>query len=345
LARGRTDSNANESMVAPMNNPISAIELKRLLRQMLLMRRFDETCMALRDENRVYGVVHPYFGQEAVAAGVCHALELRDNLITYHRGHGHAIAKGAALPRMMAELFGRSTGFCGGKGGSMHIADFSVGMLGANGIVGAGIPQALGASLANRMLGRDAVVAVFFGDGATGAGVFYESLNIAALEKHAVVFVCENNQYAGGTPLSGSLANTDIASLASGMGVPGIAVDGIDVESVYATARAAVDRARAGGGPTLIEARSYRFGSHVYRGGGIDLYPRPADEVAAAKRNDPIERLRGTLEAKGALTAPEFEGFAVSIEDDLAAAIRYAEDSPWPAPADAMRDVYSGVAV
>lgn len=311
--------------------------LKNLLRQMLLMRRFDETAMRLRDEDRVYGVVHPYFGQEAVAAGVCAALAPSDQVVTYHRGHGHSIAKGAPVDRMMAELFGRATGPCRGKGGSMHIADFSVGMLGANGIVGAGIPQAMGAALANRLLGRDAVVAVFFGDGGTGAGVFYESLNIAALEKHAVIFVCENNQYAGGTPLSGSLANTDIASTTQSLGVPGVAVNGLDVEAVHAAAKEAAERARRGAGPTFLECRTYRFGSHVYRGGGIDLYPRPAEEVAAAKRNDPIEMLKARL----GLEAGEVATLEKSVEDEIENAIRYAEDSAWPAPASAFEHVWA----
>src|SRR5919201_434744 len=186
-------------------------QLLAMFRQMVLIRRFDELAMELRLQGRIYGVVHPYIGQEAIAVGICANLGPGDRLTSTHRGHGHCIAKGADVKRMMAELFGRRDGYCKGKGGSMHIADFDVGMLGANGIVGAGLPIAAGAAVAAQLEGSDAVAAGFFGDGATGEGPFHESLNISTLMKLPVVWVCENNRYAGDTPIETSLAAHNVA--------------------------------------------------------------------------------------------------------------------------------------
>src|SRR6266516_4540428 len=186
-------------------------QLLAMFRQMVLIRRFDELAMELRLEGRIYGVVHPYIGQEAIAVGVCANLETTDRLTSTHRGHGHCIAKGADIKRMMAELFGRRDGYCKGKGGSMHIADFDIGMLGANGIVGAGLPIAAGAAVAAQLEGSDVVAVGFFGDGATGEGPFHESLNIASLLKLPVVWVCENNQYAADTPVGSGLSAPNVA--------------------------------------------------------------------------------------------------------------------------------------
>src|SRR5438067_2826150 len=207
-------------------------ELLGMFRQMVLIRRFDELAMQLRLEGRIYGVVHPYIGEEAIAVGVCANLRTTDRIVSNHRGHGHCIAKGADIKRMMAELFGRRDGYCKGKGGSMHIADFDVGMLGANGIVGAGLPIAAGAAVAAQLEGSDAVAVGFFGDGATGEGPFHESLNISALMKLPVVWVCENNQYAAETPVESGLAARNVADLAAGYGMPGELVDGHDVLAV-----------------------------------------------------------------------------------------------------------------
>src|SRR5438067_4322561 len=203
-----------------------------MLRQMVLIRRFDELALELRLAGRIHGVVHPYIGQEAIAVGVCANLRPTDRITSTHRGHGHCIAKGADIRRMMAELFGRRDGYCKGKGGSMHIADFEVGMLGANGIVGAGLPIAAGAAVAAQLEGSDAVAVGFFGDGATGEGPFHESLNISALMKLPVVWVCENNQYAAETPVESGLAARNVADLAAGYGMPGELVDGHDVLAV-----------------------------------------------------------------------------------------------------------------
>src|ERR1700730_4910143 len=215
-----------------------------MYRQMVLIRHFEELALQLRLEDRIHGVVHPYSGQEAIAVGVCANLRVTDRIVSNHRGHGHCIAKGADVKRMMAELFGRSTGYCKGKGGSMHIADFDVGMLGANGIVGAGLPITAGAGVAAQLEGSDAVAVGFFGDGATGEGPFHESLNIASLLQLPVVWVCENNQYAAGTPVASGLATRNVADLAAGYDMPGYVVAGNDVLAVSAATREAVQRAR-----------------------------------------------------------------------------------------------------
>src|SRR6202158_3587592 len=200
-----------------------------MYRQMVLIRHFEELALKLRLDDRIHGVVHPYSGQEAIAVGVCANLRQTDRIVSNHRGHGHCIAKGADVNRMMAELFGRSTGYCKGKGGSMHIADFDAGMLGANGIVGAGLPITAGAGVAAQLEGSDAVAVGFFGGGATGEGPFHESVHIGSLLKVPVVWVCENNQYAAETPVGGSLATANVADLAAGYDMPGYTVYGNDV--------------------------------------------------------------------------------------------------------------------
>src|SRR6266568_2108443 len=221
-----------------------------MLRKMIMVREFDQLAIKLRTAGKITGAVHPYVGEEAVASGVCSALRVSDRVTSTHRGHGHCIAKGADINRMMAELFGRSTGYCKGKGGSMHIADFDAGMLGANGIVGAGLPITAGAGVAAQLEGSDAVAVGFFGDGATGEGPFHESLNIASLLKLPVVWVCENNQYAAGTPVGAGLSAGNVADFAAGYNMPGHIVDGNDVLAVFAATREAVQRARSGDGPT-----------------------------------------------------------------------------------------------
>src|SRR6478735_9012548 len=218
--------------VTPMTN-LSPTNLpperqRDILRRMLTIRRFEERASADYLAGKIYGVVHCYIGEEAVAVGVCSALDRNDRIISTHRGHGHCIAKGADLNRMMAELYGRQTGYCKGKGGSMHIADFGIGMLGANGIVGAGLPITAGAGVAAQLEGSDAVAVGFFGDGATGEGPFHESLNIAALWKLPVIWVCENNHYAADTPVEAGLSARNVADLAAGYGFPGVTVDGND---------------------------------------------------------------------------------------------------------------------
>src|SRR5213594_4621143 len=253
--------------------------LVQMLRTMILIREFDERAIQLRLAGKIYGTVHPYVGQEAVAVGVSAQLSVTDRVTSTHRGHGHCIAKGADIRRMMAELFGRADGYCKGKGGSMHIADFAVGMLGANGIVGGGLPIACGAALAAQLEDQGAVAACFFGDGATGEGEFHETLNIASLWKLPLLFVCENNRYGAGNAVESVRAQADITLHAPAYGMPGIAVDGNDVLAVRDTAAEAAERARRGDGPTLIHCKTFRSLFHAMR----DVPPaetRPADLLA-----------------------------------------------------------------
>jgi TPP-dependent pyruvate/acetoin dehydrogenase alpha subunit len=307
---------------------------------MVLIRRFDQLAMELRLADRIYGVVHPYVGEEAIATGVCANLGPEDRITSTHRGHGHCIAKGADINRMMAELFGRRDGYCKGKGGSMHIADFDVGMLGANGIVGAGFPIAAGAALAAQFDGNGKVAACFFGDGATGAGAFHESMNISSIWKLPVIWVCENNGWAVDTPIVAGLANSDVATFAHAYGVPGISVDGNDVLAVDEAARTAVARARAGDGPTLLECKTWRRHQHALRD-AIQQDRRPADVAADWANRDPIERYEHWLTQQGLLNVEQAAEIRDSVERDLAAAVDFAEASPFPAPEEALEDVFA----
>src|SRR6478609_7645767 len=284
-------------MNQPMN--LSPDRQRDMLRQMQTIRTFEERASADYLSGKIYGVVHCYIGEEAVAVGVCSALERGDRIISTHRGHGHCIAKGADLNRMMAELYGRQTGYCKGKGGSMHIADFGIGMLGANGIVAGGIAIVTGAGLAAQMEGNGGIAVSFFGDGAANAGPFHECLNIAATWKLPMLYVCENNLYAAQTTAASTQALNDVAARAAGYGIPGIVVDGNDVFVVHQAAAAAVDRARSGGGPTLIECKTYRWRAHTERKGQPD--PRDAREIEAWKGKDPIALLERQLREQGEL--------------------------------------------
>jgi acetoin:2,6-dichlorophenolindophenol oxidoreductase subunit alpha len=311
-----------------------------MYRQMVLIRHFEELAIKLRIEDRIHGVVHPYSGQEAIAVGVCANLRVTDRIVSNHRGHGHCIAKGADVKRMMAELFGRSTGYCKGKGGSMHIADFDAGMLGANGIVGAGLPITAGAGVAAQLEGGDGVAVGFFGDGATGEGPFHESLNIASLLKLPVVWVCENNQYAADTPVAAGLAPRNVADLAAGYDMPGFVVDGNDVLAVYAAAETAVARARAGQGPTLLECKTWRNHGHALRS-AMPPERRPADQIASWRARDPIDGFESYLRQNGWLNAEQIADIGLSIDQDLVDAVDFADASPYPAPEDALEDVFA----
>src|ERR1700740_1022685 len=239
-------------------------------RRMRTTGRFEERASADYLAGKIYGVVHCYIGEEAVAVGVCSALKDGDRIISTHRGHGHCIAKGADLNRMMAELYGRQTGYCQGRGGSMHIADFGIGMLGANGIVAGGIAIVTGAGLAAQMEGKGGVAVSFFGDGASNAGPFHECLNIAATWKLPMLYVCENNMYAAQTSAAQTHALSDVAQRAAGYGIPGVVVDGNDIIDVYQAADRAIERARAGQGPSLIECKTYRWRAHTESRGQPD---------------------------------------------------------------------------
>jgi TPP-dependent pyruvate/acetoin dehydrogenase alpha subunit len=314
--------------------------LARMLRTMILIREFDERAIALRVAGKIYGAVHPYVGQEAVAVGVCSALTVADRVTSTHRGHGHCIAKGADIRRMMAELFGRVDGYCKGKGGSMHIADFAVGMLGANGIVGGGLPIACGAALAAQLEGQGHVTVCFFGDGAAAEGEFHEALNIASVWKLPIVFVCENNQYAANNAVGVQHPRVDIAAHAAAYAMPGVIADGNDVLAVEAAAREAVARARRGDGPTLLECKTYRWHFHAMRT-TPPPETRPADEIAVWKGRDPIARLEQHVLGRGLLSAAEIAAMREGVEADLDAAVAFAEQSPFPDPKDLLVDMFA----
>ena len=314
--------------------------LAQMLRTMIMIREFDERAIQLRLAGKIYGAVHPYVGQEAVAVGVCTPLAVTDRVTSNHRGHGHCIAKGADIRRMMAELFGRVDGYCKGKGGSMHIADFAVGMLGANGIVGGGLPIACGAALAAQLEGRGAVTVCFFGDGAVAEGEFHESMNIAGLWKLPIVFVCENNQYAANNAVGVQHPRLDIAAHAAPYDMPGVAVDGNDVLAVHAATEEAVARARRGAGPSLLECQTYRWHFHAMRA-AKPAETRPAEEIARWKAGDPIARLEQHMLGRGLLSADELHAMRARVSADLDDAVAFADASPFPDPKDLLADMFA----
>jgi acetoin:2,6-dichlorophenolindophenol oxidoreductase subunit alpha len=315
-------------------------QLVEMYRRMLTIRHFDQRAVEEFHAGNIPGVVHAYIGQEAVAVGVCTALRRDDRIVSTHRGHGHTIAKGADIRRMMAELFGRSNGYCHGKGGSMHIADFSVGMLGANGIVGAGLPIATGAALAAQLEKSDRVALAFFGDGASNEGAFHGSLNLAAIWKLPVIFVCENNHWAVSVPASYALSVDDVAARAAAYNIPGVIVDGTDVLAVYEVTAEAVRRARSGAGPTLIECKTYRWRTHAeQRGNPAD--PRPQGEVNKGRQHDPIATFGGSLVEQGITTATALQQIDSEVQEAVAAAIEFAKASPLPRPEEALLDVFA----
>jgi pyruvate dehydrogenase E1 component alpha subunit len=312
--------------------------LLEMYRTMLTIRLFEERANALMMQGRIHGTTHLYIGMEAVAVGVCAALRPEDCITSNHRGHGHCIAKGADLGRMMAELLGKATGYCKGKGGSMHIADLEQGNLGATGIVGSGIPVATGAALAIRMRKEERVVACFFGDGAANNGAFHESLNLAAIWKLPVVFVCENNQYAMSGASREMFPIPRIAERGPAYGLPGTTVDGNDVQAVRAAAAEAVGRARAGGGPTLLTCETYRWMGHSRS--DANRY-RTKEEIAAWRDRCPIQRLRRQLEAEGLLDPQAADAVEAAVRADVEAAVRFAEASPIPTLDGAEADLYA----
>ncbi len=319
---------------------LSPTRQREMLRTMQTIRRFEERASDAFLAGDVYGVVHCYIGQEAVAVGVCSALTDNDKIISTHRGHGHCIAKGADLNRMMAELYGREDGYCKGKGGSMHIADFAIGMLGANGIVAGGISIITGAGLAQQLDGNGGVAVCFFGDGASNAGPFHESINIAANWKLPVIYVCENNLWAVNTPAASSVSVGDVAERAKGYAIPGVIVDGNDIFAVHQAASQAIERARSGEGPSLIECKTYRHRRHTERHDQPDS--RAPAEIELWKTKDPIQRLRNHL-------ASSAEGFSdidwANLDDsvlaDIEASVDFAKVSPFPQLDAALDDVFA----
>ncbi|HEY8475231.1 MAG TPA: thiamine pyrophosphate-dependent dehydrogenase E1 component subunit alpha [Chloroflexota bacterium] len=317
---------------------LSTDQLLRMYRTMVTVRVFDSEVLRLFREGRFKGSTHPYNGQEAVAVGACAALTDRDYITSTHRGHGHCIAKGADLKLMMAEIMGRATGYCKGKGGSMHICDFSKGNLGANGIVGAGIGIAGGAALACKIRNDGRVALSFFSDGANNQGLLHETANMAAIWKLPLILLCENNHYAMSMRVSESTAVPDIAIRAAAYGIPGVVVDGQDVLAVYEVVREARERALAGEGPTLIEAKTWRWEAHsgVSRG-----FYKIEDERYAWKKFDPIVRFKQQLLERGVLTEALADQIQAEVEAEVAEAIRFAEESPEPDLSELTTDVFA----
>jgi TPP-dependent pyruvate/acetoin dehydrogenase alpha subunit len=316
-------------------------KLLSMYRTMTTIRRFEETIRDLFFQGQIPGFVHVSIGEEAVPTGVCAALTSADYITTTHRGHGHMLAKGGELKPMMAEIFGRRTGYCKGKGGSMHIVSYDLGILGANGIVGAGIPIATGAALASSFRNHDAVAVAFFGDGASNEGAFHEALNLAGLWRLPAVYVCQNNAYAEFTPTAESTAVKDIATRAAGYNMPGIIVDGNDVLAVYEEAVKAVQRAKRGDGPTLIEAKTYRWEGHVVGEQAFVGEYRSPDEIEAAKQRCPIALFSQVLRATGFIAPAELDRIQREVQKDLDAAVAFAQSSPLPEVAEATQDVFA----
>lgn len=307
-------------------------------RTMVRIRVFETRVEELFLTGELPGFVHTYVGEEAIAAGVCAALDPGDRITSTHRGHGHAIAKGLGMEAIMAELYGKATGACRGRGGSMHVADFSLGMLGANGIVAGGLGIAAGAALAASRLGTGGVVVAFFGDGGINKGSFHEALNVAAVHALPVVYVCENNEYAQFTSRRRTTAVDDLARRAVAYDVPGVTVDGNDAGAVHAAAREAVTRARRGDGPTLLNLLTYRFGGHYV--GDAEVY-RDRSEVAARRAADPIPRWETALDAEGWLDAAARTAVWRAAEEEVDAAIAVARAGPDPDPASALDFVFT----
>lgn len=311
-----------------------------LYRKMRLIRRFEERVVELVNANEIPGIAHEYIGQEAVAVGVCAALRPDDAVTSTHRGHGHLIAKGADIRRMMAELMGRETGYNKGRGGSMHIADVALGVYGANGIVGAGCPMACGVAYVFRQTG-DRVVVSFFGDGAMNQGVVHESLNLAAILDLPVLFVCENNFYAITTPLR-AVTRNELWRRAEAYGMPARPVDGMDVEAVFLAAAEAVARARAGHGPTFLECRTYRYSGHYTAERHLPhLRYRPQEEVEQWRQRDPVLTWRKRLLDNGLATEQQVAALDQAVEEAVEEAVEFARASPWPDPATALDYMYA----
>ena len=324
-------------MEAGLSAAVDRATLLALYRTMLTIRLFEQRVAREFRTGEIPGFVHMYVGEEAVAAGVCANLDDTDYITSTHRGHGHCIAKGCELGPMMAEIYGREDGLCKGRGGSMHIADFSRGMLGANAIVGGGIALATGAGLASSVRGSDQVAVAFFGDGAANQGVLHESLNLASIWSLPVIYVCENNGFAESTPAAYATSVPDVATRAAAYGMPGVIVDGSDVVEVFAAAQEAVRRARAGKGPTLLEVKTYRFMGHFE--GDPDRY-RDDREREQARGRDAVESLRERLVSAGSATEGELDALSTEIQAEVSQAVEFARASPFPDPADIELYVY-----
>jgi pyruvate dehydrogenase E1 component alpha subunit len=313
--------------------------LQNMYVKMRRIREFENEASELFAGGKIPGFVHLYLGEEAIAPAVCENLTDKDYITSTHRGHGHIISKGGNLKYMMAELYGKSTGYCKGKGGSMHIADRDKGILGANGIVGAGQAIILGAGLTAQYNNTDSVAVCFFGDGSTNEGTFHESLNLASVWQLPIVFVCENNHYAISNPQTKHQHIKDISDRGVSYGIPGVTVDGNDPIAVYEAAKEAIARARAGKGPTLLECKTYRQHGHFE---GDPATYKPKEEQEAWMKKDPVPRFVKYLLENG-FTQAEIDAIDKQVKGEIDEAIKFAEDSPYPKPEDVVQDVYSDI--
>lgn len=319
---------------------LSNEKIIQMYRTMKKIREFESKAAELFAEGKIPGFVHLYIGEEAVATGVCANLRDSDYITSTHRGHGHIIAKGGDLKYMFAELFGKETGYCKGKGGSMHIADADRGILGANGIVGAGHNIAVGAGLSAKYRGTDQVCVCFFGDGSTNQGTFHEALNMASIWKLPVIFVCENNLYGISMHQSKHQAIQDVADRAVAYNIPGVVVDGNDVLAVYEASKEAIERARRGQGPTLIECKTYRHRGHFE--GDPTTYREP-EEVQEWLQRDPIPRLIEFMLENNVLNEEDMKKIDEEIAAEIEEAIKFAEESPFPPVEAAVEDIYTDI--
>jgi pyruvate dehydrogenase E1 component alpha subunit/2-oxoisovalerate dehydrogenase E1 component len=327
------------SAVLETKRPVGREHSLMLLREMLRIRRFEEKCVELYSLGKIRGFLHLYIGEEAVAVGAMQSLRTDDRIVSTYREHGHALARGMSMGTLMAEMFGKANGCSRGRGGSMHLFDAARQFYGGYAIVGGGLPIAVGLALADKLQSRSSVTACFFGDGAVAEGEFHESMNLAALWKLPVLFICENNFYAMGTALERHQAQTDVVLKAEGYGVPANAVDGMDVLAVEAATRAAVDQVRAGGGPYLLECRTYRFRAHSMY--DPELY-RTKEEVEQWKQRCPIKKLSAQLiEEDNSTINGQIKELEKAIETEIAEAVAFAEAGPWEPIEDLCRDVYT----
>ena len=326
------------SAAAEVASPITREHGLELLRGMLRIRSFEDRCYRLYGEMKIRGFLHLYNGEEAVAVGAMRALRPSDAIVSTYREHGHAIARGIPMTRIMAELFGKQTGCSGGRGGSMHLFDVSQRFYGGNAIVAGGLPVAVGLALAQKLQGRSEVTACFFGDGAVAEGEFHESVNLASLWKVPVLFLCENNLYAMGTALDRAEAETDITTKARAYRIEASAVDGMDVFAIEQAVSAAVASIRNGGGPSLLELRTYRFRAHSMF--DPQLY-RDKAEVEAWQKKGPIITLTTRLKALGLLTEDDYQQLEREAGEEVDAAVLFAESSPWEPASDLERFVYA----
>jgi len=310
-----------------------------MYKMMQKIRYFEENAIKFAKRGKILGFVHPYIGEEAVAVGACSNLRKNDFITSTHRGHGHIIAKGGDVKGMMAELWGKETGLCRGLGGSMHIADTDLGILGANGIVGGGIPISVGAGLSASYRGSDQVTICFFGDGASNQGTFHESINLASLWKLPVIFICENNLYAFFTPQKDHQSIKDVAVRAQAYGVPSEIIDGMDIIEIYKAVNRAIQRARKGEGPSLIECKTYRFKGHAEGDPDAGIY-RTKEELEEWKKRDPIQILKNQLITDYQVTEEELTNIEEAIKSEIKEAVDFARDSPYPKLESALEGLF-----